>query len=214
MSSCTFSAMASRKEVATPEQADVKRLVLDAAIDIIAHDGPDALSMREVARRADISHQAPYHYFVDRAGIFAAISEEGFRQFTKEFRAILDSTRQPLADGLRAYVNFARKHQGHYKVMFRSDICGVATHDATRLAADEGFLTLLDFATLVDPRTKSPTESLTLPVLLWSQAHGLATLLIDGPLTQKLPPEVSIDHLIASVGKLITESLATPTTGR
>lgn len=206
--------MATHKKVAAPEQADVKRLVLDAAIAIIAHDGPDALSMREVARRADISHQAPYHHFHDRAGIFAAISEEGFRQFTQEFRAVLNSTRQPLADGLRAYVNFAMSHRGHFKVMFRSDICGVATHDATRLAADEAFLTLLDFATLVDPRTKSPTESLTLPVLLWSQAHGLATLLIDGPLTQKLPPEVSIDHLITSVGELITASMATSTTGR
>lgn len=199
--------MARRKATDTTDHADVKRLVLDAAVDIIAHDGPDALSMREVARRANISHQAPYHHFIDRAGIFAAISEEGFRAFTIAFRSTLEMTQQPVIDCLRTYVKFAMTHQGHYKVMFRSDLCGVTTHDATRHAADDAFLTLLDFAARVDPREKSPADALTLPVLLWSQAHGLATLLIDGPLSQKLPPEVSVNHLIDSVGQLMSDSL-------
>ncbi|MFM1790404.1 MAG: hypothetical protein RLZZ526_731, partial [Actinomycetota bacterium] len=88
----------------SPDHTDVKRAVLDAAVAIIATDGPDALSMREVARRADISHQAPYHHFADRAGIFAAISEEGYRAFAKEFRATLESSPNPLADCLRTYV--------------------------------------------------------------------------------------------------------------
>ena len=84
MSSCTVRSVVPPK---SPDHPDVKRAVLDAAIAIIAADGPDALSMREVARRADISHQAPYHHFADRAGILAAISEEGYRAFADEVRA-------------------------------------------------------------------------------------------------------------------------------
>ena len=55
------------------QHGDVRRLVLDAAIAIIELEGAESLSMREVARRAGVSHQAPYHYFGDRSGILAAL---------------------------------------------------------------------------------------------------------------------------------------------
>lgn len=185
---------------------DVRRSVLDATIAIIAADGPDAVSMREVARRAGVSHQAPYHHFEDRAGIFAAVAEEGFRIFTRDFRAVVETTNSPLSDCLRSYLRFAIGHPGHFKVMFRSDICGVSTHEPTRAAADEAFLVLLDFARKVDPTAQSGPDPLALPVLLWSHAHGLATLLIDGPLERKLPPGLSVDSLIDSVAGIM-ESL-------
>ncbi|MEY4392391.1 MAG: hypothetical protein RLZZ544_1100 [Actinomycetota bacterium] len=191
------------------EHPDVKRLVLDAAIEIIAVDGPDALSMREVARRADISHQAPYHHFTDRAGILAVISEEGFRAFAAEFRTTLSSSSSPLTDCLRTYVRFAMEHKGHFRVMFRSDICGVETHEPTRAAADEAFLALLDFAALVNPAAAQGPDAIALPALLWSQAHGLATLLIDGPLRNKLPPELTVDALVDSVAALVARSMDT-----
>jgi len=191
------------------EHPDVKRAVLDAAIEIIAVDGPDALSMREVARRADISHQAPYHHFTDRAGILAVISEEGFRAFAAEFRTTLSSSSSPLTDCLRTYVRFAMEHKGHFRVMFRSDICGVETHEPTRAAADEAFLALLDFAALVNPAAAQGPDAIALPALLWSQAHGLATLLIDGPLRNKLPPELTVDALVDSVAALVARSMDT-----
>jgi len=62
----------------------LRRTVLDAAVAISAANGPDAISMREVARKAGVSHQAPYHHFTDRSGIFAAICEEGFRQLSED----------------------------------------------------------------------------------------------------------------------------------
>lgn len=203
MSSCTVKSVPPK----SPDHPDVKRAVLDAAIAIIATDGPDALSMREVARRADISHQAPYHHFSDRAGILAAISEEGYRAFAVEFRATLESSTNPLADCLRTYVRFAMEHRGHFKVMFRSDICGVETHEHTRAAADGAFLALLDFAARVSPGTATGPDALTLPTILWSQAHGLATLLIDGPLARKLPPEVTVEALVDSVAAMISRMM-------
>lgn len=184
---------------------DVRRAVLDGALDIIATEGPEAVSMREVARRAGVSHQAPYHYFGDRAGIFAAISEEGFRNFTNEFRAALDLPGDIASNCLRAYVSFAITHKGHYRVMFRSDICGIRTHDNTMSAADEAFLSLLDLAEAVDPE-RDPANAMPLPIALWAQAHGLATLIIDSPLLDKLPPNSDIDELISAVAQLTTWS--------
>ena len=65
----------------------LRRQVLDAAVAIAATSGTDAISMRELARLAGVSHQAPYHHFGDRAGIFAAISEEGFRFLAESIEA-------------------------------------------------------------------------------------------------------------------------------
>ena len=189
---------------------DMRRAVIDAALEVIATEGPDAVSMRDIARRAGVSHQAPYHHFGDRAGVFAAISEEGYRHFTEEFRTVLAHSNDPVRELLRAYVDFALKNKGHFKVMFRSDICGVSTHESTKAAADEAFLALLDFARLVEPGTPDRADPMTLPVLLWSEAHGLATLLIDGPLAAKLPPGLSIDDLVDSVARRAAELHLTP----
>jgi len=193
-----------RSTPVTPEASvDVRRAVLDGALDIIATEGAEAVSMREVARRAGVSHQAPYHYFGDRAGIFAAISEEGFRSFTEAFRRALDEPGDIAANCLHAYVLFAMNHKGHYRVMFRSDICGINTHESTTSAADEAFLSLLDLAEAVDPQ-RDPSDAMALPVALWAQAHGLATLIIDSPLLDKLPPETDVPELISKVSHLST----------
>jgi AcrR family transcriptional regulator len=195
-----------RSTSVTPEaNVDVRRAVLDGALDIIATDGPEAVSMREVARRAGVSHQAPYHYFGDRAGIFAAISEEGFQRFTDEFQKALELPGDVAANCMRAYVAFAVAHKGHYRVMFRSDICGIHTHERTTIAADEAFLCLLDLAEAVDA-DRDPADAMTLPIALWAQAHGLATLIIDSPLLGKLPPETNLDDVVNKVSQLATWS--------
>ena len=192
---------------ATVQNNDVRRAVLDSALDIIATDGANAVSMREVARRAGVSHQAPYHYFTDRAGIFAAITEEGFRSFTEMFRSRLHSSTDPLTDCFHAYVTFALEHRGHYRVMFQSDICGISTHEKTQQAADDAFLALLDLAHAVDPTGSLSDDALTLPISLWATAHGLAMLMIDGPLMAKVPLGTVPDELVIRVGQFFSRSI-------
>lgn len=184
---------------------DVRRAVLDGALDIIATDGAEAVSMREVARRAGVSHQAPYHYFGDRAGIFAAISEEGFQLFTENFRHALTMPGDVATNCLSSYVSFAVENKGHFRVMFRADICGIHTHDSTKTAADGAFLALLDLADAVKPN-RNAADATTFPIALWAQAHGLATLIIDSPLMDKLPPETNINELINKVATITTWS--------
>jgi len=189
--------------------SDLRATVLESAVAYIADHGPDGLSFRRVAEAAGVSHQAPYHHFTDRAGIFAAISEEGFRAFTAEFRSALEGSSDPLVDCMRAAVSFALAHKGHFKVMFRSDICGVTTHGATREAADSAYLALLDLAASAGD-APAGIDAVVLPVLLWSQAHGLATLLVDGPLAAKLPPELVIETLVDQVARAAASRLSAP----
>lgn len=178
---------------------DVRRLVLDAALEIITTSGAESLSMREVARRAGVSHQAPYHYFKDRSGIFAAISEEGFTALASAFRDVNHSTTAPAKAGFIAYLGFARNNVGHFRVMFRNDICGLATHDFAALAAEDAFSELLLMVSRTIGVSADEADQLTFAIMLWSQAHGLATLILDGPLMNRLPATADVEEQIQAV---------------
>ena len=190
------------------QHGDVRRLVLDAALDIITSTGAESLSMREVARRAGVSHQAPYHYFGDRSGIFAAISEEGFTFLARAFRDVDFSYTSPAKAGFIAYLSFARNHVGHFRVMFRNDICGVTYNEETANAASSAFDELLQMVARTIGSSVDPKAAHTFAFTMWSQAHGLATLVIDGPLPQKLPPGVSLDDQIDEVINLCSHMVA------
>ena len=190
------------------QHGDVRRLVLDAAIAIIETDGADSLSMREVARQAGVSHQAPYHYFSDRSGIFAAISEEGFTGLAQAFRDVHETEMPAAKAGFIAYLNFSREHIGHFRVMFRNDICGVITHASTQTAADSAFEELrLMVARITGPEI-DPNNAFTFATMLWSLSHGLATLVIDGPLPNKVPPGTNLEDQIQAVINLATNMVS------
>jgi AcrR family transcriptional regulator len=190
------------------QHGDVRRLVLDAALDIITSSGAESLSMREVARRAGVSHQAPYHYFGDRSGIFAAISEEGFSALAGAFRDVQESTISAAKAGFIAYLDFARSHVGHFRVMFRQDICGVQENEGTAIAASSAFDELLQMVARTIGSSVDPKAAHTFAFTMWSHAHGLATLVIDGPLPQKLLPGVSLDDQIDAVINLCSHMVA------
>lgn len=176
--------------------------VLAAAVDYIADNGPDGLSFRQVAIAAGVSHQAPYHHFSDRRGIFQAIATEGYELFTT---AMLESLAaepdDPTTALLEAYVNFALDHRGHFRVMFRPDLCAIADSPDLQRIADSSFDVLVDHVRdLLDP--KAPLKDIRArAAAMWSLAHGLSTLLIDGPLEAKIGPVSSRRALIRAVAE-------------
>ncbi len=182
--------------------ATLRETVLKAAVDYIAEHGPDGLSFRQVAVAAGVSHQAPYHHFTDRKGIFAAIAAEGYEMFTQAMLdALARDSAEPAADLLESYVEFALSHRGHFRVMFRPDLCSLADDPELQRVADGSFDVLVDFvrtelgpkASIVDIRARATA--------MWSLAHGLATLLIDGPLEPKIGPIKNRRALIRAVAQ-------------
>jgi AcrR family transcriptional regulator len=63
---------------------DLRRALLAASLDLVDEGGIGALSLREVARKAGVSHNAPYHHFRDRGSLLAALAEEGFAELARE----------------------------------------------------------------------------------------------------------------------------------
>ena len=181
----------------------LRRAVLDAALAISAENGPDAISLREVASEAGVSHQAPYHHFGDRAGIFAAISEEGFRSLAEAIEA---STTLGTAAMCEAYVHFALAHKGHFRVMMRTDLCSLEDYPSALIQADRAFNALRNEVVVILGQDAHDDDANAHTAYMWSVAHGLATLLLDGPLDKKLGGIADVNALVTQVAQLASAS--------
>jgi AcrR family transcriptional regulator len=187
----------------------LKDKVIRAAVDYIAESGPDGLSFRQIAADAGVSHQAPYHHFGDRDAIFTEIGIIGFRMFAAELAAPARRGEDPdvAIRMLERYVNFALTHSGYYRVMFRSDLCKIAESPELRRFADASFDALIDAVQSIVGARSSVDEIRIVATTMWSAAHGLATLLIDGPLEMKIGASSNRKKLIRAVGKKMNEGL-------
>lgn len=170
-----------------PVPENLRRTILDASLGLIATEGLEGFSMREVARRAGVSHQAPYHHFPDREAIMAAIVAEGFQRLRDDSRAALEGVEDPfdrlVASG-RAYIDFALSHPAHFKLMFRSEHVREDRHDEARACAQGAFDVLVSVGGEVAARNGRRPEAVVM--LAWSTAHGLATLMLEGKLDKAL----------------------------
>lgn len=101
----------------TYHHGDLRRAVLTAALDVIRTEGPGALSLRDLARRAGVSHAAPAHHFKDRTGLLTAIAAEGYALFADALADAPDLRER----GVR-YVRFATGHPAHFQVMFQPEL--------------------------------------------------------------------------------------------
>ncbi len=149
---------------------DLRRALLDAAVEVIATSGVAALSLRDLARRAGVSHAAPTHHFGDKAGLLTAVAGEGYALLGA---ALFAAGGDFLERGV-AYVGFALDQPAHFEVMFRPTL--YRTDDPALAAARDKTAAALYGA--------APSPSREAGLAGWSIAHGLATLWLSG----NLPP--------------------------
>jgi AcrR family transcriptional regulator len=165
----------------------LREALIEAALGLVKQQGALALSLREVARQAGVSHAAPAHHFGDKAGLLTAIAIEGFTRFT-------EAQRQGAARGgddpqrrFRwlgwAYVMFAAEHRAYFEVMFRPELLRRDDPDLQRVALGAYQVLLEGVREALDP-TVTPDELALHATTSWAEAHGLATLWLDGNLTQ------------------------------
>jgi AcrR family transcriptional regulator len=174
-------------------QADAFReRIVQASIELIREQGLSALSMREVARRAGVSHQAPYYYFADREAIIGAIAEQGFgmmREYVQ--RAVPEQMGAPqdaIVTAGRAYLEFAFAHPAHFRVMFRPELVSHERHPNVQdqgLRACDVFFRIVNEAVAAGLPAEPNVDALFL--FCWSVVHGLACLVLDGPLDVVMP---------------------------
>ncbi|HUJ62137.1 MAG TPA: TetR/AcrR family transcriptional regulator [Kofleriaceae bacterium] len=166
--------------------------IVAAALELIADRGIHALSLRDVARRLGVSHQAPYRHFADKRALLDAIAADGFRELDASLRAV--AARHP-APGERvvelgvAFVKFARAHPAHYRVMFADPTrpAGVG-HAAFELIRDA-----LRASQARGVFVGEPVRELALASFAF--VHGIAMLAIDGRLGERRDRAL-IEHVV------------------
>src|SRR6185437_13992934 len=100
---------------------DLRPALLRAAVEVIGQAGPAAMSLREVARRAGVTHAAAAYHFGDKAGLLTAVAVQGYRMLAEELRSARDARRGFLEVGV-AYVQFAVSHRAHFEVMYQPEL--------------------------------------------------------------------------------------------
>jgi AcrR family transcriptional regulator len=153
---------------------NLRSVIMQAAAEAIRETGAANLSLRELARRAGVSHAAPAHHFRDKAGLLTALAAEGFDLLADTLTTALQQTGSLLEMGV-AYVHFATTHPAHFEVMFSTDLYHpddgdlVASRDRATRALSEGVA-----------RTPSAgstgREARLASLAAWSIVHGFATL--------------------------------------
>ena len=148
--------------MSTYHHGDLRAAVLTAAGKLIEKEGLSGLSVREAARRAGVSHNAPYRHFPDRDALLAALAAEGFARLEE---ALEKRSGRELGE---AYVRFALANPQRFRLMFGyPEIRAQAQSTYRRLSAA--------FA-------GAGSEAKFAAAAAWSLVHGLSHLILDGHL--------------------------------
>ena len=196
---------ATRQANPTYYGGDLRRDLLDAALEAIAEEGPSAVSLRSLARRLGVSHAAPANHFPDKAALFTAIAVEGFTLLGQAMAGAVAELGPDATAGRRfravggAYTGFALAHPAHFAVMWQRDLLH---QDDPELAAagDATFERLLGGVRDVQAEGwAAETDPQVVAWLAWSVVHGLATLWLGGSLQRSQRPFDEIAGEVASL---------------
>jgi AcrR family transcriptional regulator len=165
--------------------ANLRQTLLDAAVTLIGEAGPRAFTLREVARRAGVSHNAPYRHFFNKDELMAEVAAEGFDRLTASMRKRMARATSPL-ERLQecgcGYVAFALRWPQHFLVMFDLPQFphGQGKHQA---AGQNAFAVLQESIAAAQQSGDLPAgDLLPLAWMAWSFVHGIAKLAISGNL--------------------------------
>ena len=184
---------------------------MQAALDILEEQGLAALTLRAAARRAGVSHAAPYHHFADKEAILAAVAARGFRMQSQAMEAAARNAPRP-TDGLQAYgltyATFAQAHPSLFRLMYtREHSIPHATPEVVE-ASKQIYPNLVEGICQTTGCSQDQAHGIAL--VLWSTLHGLAMLWLDGQLHGT--GATSIDTLAYDVTELLGRILTPPTT--
>jgi AcrR family transcriptional regulator len=192
---------------------NLRPVLVDTAVELARTTGPDGVVLREVARRAGVSHNAAYRHFEDRDALLAEVADRAMAELEAAMRRRIGDVTltdpeerafERLRETGRAYVDFALREPGLFAVAFTSPE-GVAVHrDPATLEGPYAVLnSVLD--ELVACGAVTPELRRGADVTCWSVVHGFADLHVHGPL-RDVPAQMR-DALLESVLDLVHRGL-------
>jgi AcrR family transcriptional regulator len=175
-----------KDQTAAYHHGDLRNALIEAGLEILAQEGANALSLREVARKAGVSHAAPYRHFADKEALIAAIAAEVGSKLTpyllKAIARFPDDYHAQFLEMGWAYVLFGLENPNQWKVLFSS------------FTTSENIPFREAFELLVDTIRKGQEAGVfvtgnpfSLAMATWAMVHGLAVLMIENSI---IPDEI------------------------
>jgi AcrR family transcriptional regulator len=179
---------------------DLREALLLAAAAALNEMPVEEVSLREIARRAGVSHAAPKHHFASLGQLLAEVVAGGFEDFHQalQMAANRDADQSPrsrlMAMG-RAYLRFAADNPAIYSLMFgkRDNVVTTTPRLAAAMLASWGILEIQVSDCVGISRAHYGA------VTVWSGVHGLAMLRLERKLPPHVEPEVALESLLRTI---------------
>jgi AcrR family transcriptional regulator len=189
---------------------NLKAVLLKAAFQLVGKLGAEGFTLREVARRAGVSHNAPYRHFKSKEDLIAALATEAFRQLHEALRHSIADGDDPTAQlraASRAYLHFALENRPRFNVMFHSQFDRTAYPEY--VSAYKESLVLL--GQLIDANKRVSLNTDTAGELVWASIHGIAELGLAGRLRKGVKADLErlVDAAITTLLGGMKESART-----
>lgn len=189
---------------------DLRRTIIETALNMLRDDKNWQFTLREVARRAGVSHAAPYKHFSDKTALLVELALIGFDRLREALAQAKPEAPPSLIEEItpisRAYVAFGTDNPALYRLMFSAEEGqAVGMHlDERALAVFDVVLEMLGRGQATGSIRKRPVRGQA--AAAWALIHGITMLAIDGLL---VPEKVGSAPLEAALATLV-EGLATP----
>ncbi|MBO9662301.1 TetR/AcrR family transcriptional regulator [Dokdonella sp.] len=192
------------RPAAAYHHGDLRQALLRAAEELLGADGAAAVGMREIARRAGVSHAAPYRHYANRETLLADLAGRGFERLNQRFAALPareDAERRFVAMA-RAYVQFARDEPEAWRLMFGDALDKHAYPELMRISG-LAFETLREVMQALGVAAPATSETLA----AWAMAHGVAALVLDHRIDVHVEAEVDPDELVQRAAEVFLAGL-------
>ncbi|MDB5660875.1 MAG: TetR family transcriptional regulator [Cypionkella sp.] len=183
---------------------NLRQALVEAALELIAEQGPTGFTLSEAAKTAEVTPAAVYRHFAGRDDLIAEVARQGYDIFAALMEFAYNNG-QPTALAAfeatgRAYLAFARKYPGHYKAMFESGL-SLQAHPDLAIVSQKARAVLEQAAEKLSqhlPANKRPPSTM-FSAHIWAMSHGVVELYMRGAPGAKsqFPPE---DLLEAGIG--------------
>ncbi len=190
---------------------DLRRTLIEIALQVVTEEQDWTFSLREVARRAGVSHRAPYNHFADKLDLLAAVAAVGFERLRDGLlRAMsgIDESEAILVAICTTYVRLGLGNPALYRLMFGPALSATGTEDRpplVRSAGAEARGVLEDVilrgarAGVFDVSPDDPRGLALAALAVWSGTHGLTMLVID----RISRPDLTVDEMIERLLRMV-----------
>lgn len=218
-------AVPAKNRAAAPQpyhHGDLRRVLIDTALQLVTEEQDWTFSLREVARRAGVSHRAPYNHFPEKLDLLAAVAAVGFERLRDGLLAAMagiDGSEAILLAICRTYVRLGLENPALYRLMFGPALSNIGSGDRPALARLAGAeaRAVLEEVILRGARSGvfavSPDDAkdLALAALsVWSATHGLTMLIID-----RIPrADLAVDEMIERLLRMVVEGVRRSSPGK